>query len=110
MLKRFHGSRSPRDDKLFQAAYSAILSYMAKHGIGVHDFFKGIELFLEGAYDYQEQHAHYQGIHFEELMADKLAIKQRIYGSRLNDPEWEAKRKAKEQADEAKAYRKASGH
>ena len=111
-LKRFHPNRSPKDDKLFQAAYSAFLSYMAKHGVAFSDsyeFFKGIERFLEGAFNYHEQHAHYQGIRFEELMAEKLAIKQRIYGSRMNDPDLEAKRKAREVKEDAKAYRKASG-
>ncbi len=42
-------------------------------------------------------------------MAEKLAIKQRVYGSRMNDPGLEVKRKAREVKEDAKAYRKASG-
>lgn len=113
LLKRFHPSRSPKDNKLFQAAYSAFLSYMAKHRLAfrtAYEFEQGIGKFLEEAFNYHEQQAHYQGIRFEELMADKLSIKQRVYGTKLNDPDLDAQRKAKELEEQAKAYRKASGH
>lgn len=111
LLKRFHGTRSPKDDRLYQMAYSAMLSFLAKHDLHFqteYEFFKGIERFLEGAYAYHEQQAHYQGIPFIELMREKLAIKRRIYGSALNDPSLEQQRKAKELAEQAKAYRKES--
>ena len=111
LLKRFHGARSPKDDRLFQMAYSAMLSFLAKHDLHFqteYEFFKGVERFLEAAYAYHEQSAHYQGISFVELMREKLAIKRRVYGSGMNDPELEKKRKALELAKEARAYRKAS--
>lgn len=112
LLKRFHGARSPKDHRLFQMAYSNMLSFLAKHGIQLqteYEFFKGIEQFLEQAFEYHEQQAHYQGVPFIRLMQDKLAIKQRIYGSVLNDPGLEERLKAKELEKQAQAYRKASG-
>ena len=109
LAKRFSPSRSPNDDKLFQIGYSAILSYMAKHGFPASELYEGCEDFLASAYAYHEQKALDLGLPFEDFITEKLALKHRQYNTAVNDPEQEAKRQAKALEDEAKAYRKASG-
>lgn len=110
LSKRFSPNRSPNDDKLFQAAYSAILSYMAKHGFPAKELYEGTEDFLANAYMHFERKALEQGLPFDEFIGEKLALKHRQYNTALNDPEHEAKRQAKVLAEEASAYRKASGN
>lgn len=108
LTKRFSPTRSPNDDKLFQIAYSAILSYMAKHGFEAKELYEGAEDFLANAYAYHEQKAHDLGLPFDQFIEERLALKHRQYNTAINDPEQEAKRKAKELADQTKAYRKES--
>lgn len=110
LSKRFSPTRSPKDDKLFQVAYSAVLSYMAKHGFEATELYEGIEEFLAKAYEYQEQKAYELGLPFEDFIAEKLALKRRQYNTFLNDPDLEAERQARELAAQARAYRKASGN
>jgi hypothetical protein len=45
---------------------------------------------------------------FDQFIEERLALKHRQYNTAINDPEQEAKRKAKELADQTKAYRKES--
>ena len=108
LAKRFSPSRSPNDDKLFQIAYSAILSYMAKHGFPATELYEGAEDFLANAYAYHEKKANDLGLPFDDFIAERLALKHRQYNTAINDPEQEAKRKAKELAEQARAYRKES--
>lgn len=107
-LKRFDPSRSPLDDKLYQAAYSAILSYMAKHGFEVDELYEAIEDFLACAYAFHEQKASNQGLSFDHYVADKLALKRREYNAVLNDPNFEEQRQKDVRAKQAREYRKAS--
>jgi len=108
LTKRFSPTRSPNDDKLFQIAYSAILSYMAKHGFEAKELYEGAEDFLANAYAYHEQKSHDLGLPFDQFIEERLALKHRQYNTAINDPEQEAKRKAKKLADQTKAYRKES--
>lgn len=108
LSKRFTPARSPNDDKLFQIGYSAILSYMAKHGFPANELYEGCEAFLTGAYAYHDQKAYDLGLSFEGLIEEKLALKRRQYNTALNDPEHEARRQEKHLAEQAAAYRKAS--
>ncbi|WP_203468586.1 replication initiation factor [Dechloromonas sp. TW-R-39-2] len=110
LSKRFSPARSPNDHKLFQIAYSAILSYMAKHGFPAGELYEGAEDFLANAYAYHEQKAYELGLSFDAFIAEKLALKHRQYNTAINDPEQEAKRQAKELEEQARAYRKASGN
>ena len=108
LAKRFSPSRSPNDDKLFQIAYSAILSYMAKHGFPATELYEGAEDFLANAYAYHEKKANDLGLPFDDFIAERLALKHRQYNTAINDPEQEEKRKAKELEEQARAYRKES--
>lgn len=106
--KRFSPQRSPKDDKLFQAVYSAILSYMAKHDFGPGDLYEGTEDFLASAYAYHADKAHQLGLPFDEFVAEKLALKRREYNTVLNDPAFAERQKADAVAKQARAYRKAT--
>ncbi len=108
LAKRFSPERSPKDDKLFQSLYSAILSYMAKHGIGVDELYEGIEDLLASAYAFHAEKANFLGLCFEDFIEEKLALKRRQYNTLLNDPAWEEKRQEDAKARQARAYRKAS--
>lgn len=106
--KRFSPSRSPNDDKLYQAAYSAILSYMAKHGFDATELYEATEDFLACAYSFHESKAYQAGLPFDDFIAERLALKRREYNTLLNDPGFEKRKKADENAKQARAYRKAS--
>ena len=110
LAKRFCPSRSPNDDKLFQIAYSAILSYMAKHGFPATELYEGCEDFLANAYAFHEKKALQLGLPFEDFISEKLALKHRQYNTAVNDPEQEQQRQAKAVAEQAREYRKASGN
>jgi len=109
LSKRFSPTRSPKDDKLLEIGVSAILSYMAKHGFGAKEFYEGSEDFMASAYEHHEAKAHLLGISFDDLMAEKLALKHRQYNTALNHPEQETERQAQVVAEQAKTYRKESG-
>lgn len=109
LLKRFSPARSPKDDKLFQLAYSAIMSFMAKHGLEAKDFYEGTEEFLACAYEFHESKAHQLGLPFDEFIAEKLALKKRAYNTALNAPDLEKERQAQGLAEQAARYRKESG-
>ena len=106
--KRFSPARSPNDDKLYQAAYSAILSYMAKHGFEATELYEATEDFLASAYAFHEDKAYQIGLPFDDFIAEKLALKRREYNTLLNDPGFTDRKQADEKAKQARAYRKAS--
>ena len=109
LAKRFTPTRSPNDDKLFQMACSVILAFMAKHGFAAGQLYEAKDDLIARLHDYIEQKAYDLGLSFDGYIAEKLALKRRQYNTAINDPEHEAKRQARELAEQAKAYRKASG-
>lgn len=109
LAKRFSPTRSPNDDKLFQIAGSALLSFLAKHGYAADDAYAGSEDFMAQLYEYFNRKAYELGLSFDAFIAERLALKHRQFNTGLNDPDQEAKRRARALSDEAKAYRKASG-
>ena len=109
LAKRFSPTRSPNDDKLFQMACSVILSFMAKHGFDAGQLYEAKDDLIAKLHDYIEQKAFDLGLSFDDYIAEKLALKRRQYNTAINDPEQEAKRQARELAEQARAYRKASG-
>ena len=108
LAKRFTASRSPEDDKLYQVLYSAVLSYMAKHGFGADELYEGTEDFLAYAYAFHDDKANRLGLSFDAFIAEKLALKRRQYNTLMNDPAWEARRQADLKALEVRRYRKAA--
>ncbi len=109
LAKRFSPSRSPNDDKLLQMAASTWFSYAAKHGFDAVQLMEAHKDLVAKLVAFLENKAYDQGMAFDDYVAEKIALKRRQYNTAVNDPEQEAKRKAKEVADQARAYRKASG-
>lgn len=108
LAKRFSPTRSPNDEKLYQALYSTILSYMAKHGFDAGELYEATEDVLACAYSHHEDKAFKLGLPFEDFITEKLALKRRQYNTLLNDPNFEAQRQAQERERQARAYRRAA--
>ncbi len=109
LAKRFSPTRSPKDDKLFQMACSVILSFMAKHGFEAGQLYEAKDDLFAKLHDYIVQKAYDLGLSFDDYIAERLALKRRQFNTAINNPDQEAERQAKELAEQAKAYRKASG-
>jgi hypothetical protein len=108
LSKRFTATRSPNDERLFQMACSVIISFMAKHGFGAEQLSEANEDLIAKLHDYIVQKGLDLGLSFDQYVAEKLALKRRQFNTAINDPEQEEKRKSKEVADQARAYRKES--
>ena len=76
--KRFSPERSPKDDALYQALYSTLLAYMAKHGFDVESLYEGIDDLLASAYAFHADRAALLGLRFEDFIGEKLALKRKI--------------------------------
>ena len=108
LSKRFTPTRSPNNLRLFQMACSVIFSFMAKQGFSAKQLYEAHEDLIAKLHDHIEQEAYKLGLPFDQYVEEKLALKRRQYNTAINDPEQEEKRKAKEVADQARAYRKES--
>lgn len=106
LSRKFSPERAPGCGKLFSLGFSNLLSYMAREGID--DLYDGHEAFMAALYDYHVDKAFAIGLPFDDYVAEKLAQKRREFNTRLNNPELEEERQAKEQARQTRAYRKAS--
>lgn len=102
LSSRFTAARLPGDDKLFSMGLSTIISYMAREGIT--DLYAGYEAFIAALYDYHAGKSHFLGLPFDDYIAEKVAIKGRLFNSILNSQDdTEA-----EQEKQAEQYRKQS--
>lgn len=99
-------ARLPGDDKLFGLAFSAIVSFMAREGIS--DLERGIRTFVAKMDSHHAEKAHQLAKRYEAYVAERLAIKNREFNTRLNNPELEEERQALERKRQADTYRKAS--
>ena len=108
LSKRFKPTRGPNDVRLYQMACSTVLAFMAKHGYSAKQLYEAYEDLVAKLVDHIEQEAYKLGLHFDDYVAEKLALKRRQYNTATNDPEQEEKRKAAELAEQARAYRKES--
>jgi hypothetical protein len=110
LSKRFSATRSPSNLRLFQMACSTIFSFMAKEGFSAKQFYEAHEDLIAKLVDHIEGEARERGLNFDRYVEERLAVKQRQYNTAINDPDQEAKRKARELEEQARAYRKASGN
>lgn len=109
LTRRFSPTRSPHDDKLLQMACSVLVSFAAKHGFDADQLHEAHEELIARLIERLGHQAADGGQRFEDYVDEKIALKRRQFNTGVNDPDQEAKRKAKEVAEQAKAYRKASG-
>ncbi|MBU1691649.1 MAG: replication initiation factor [Gammaproteobacteria bacterium] len=106
LSSRFTAARLPGDDKLFSMGLSTIISYMAREGI--KDLYAGYEAFIAALYDYHAGKSQFLGLPFDDYIAEKVAIKARLFNSILNGKEPTAAEKQVEQDRLAEQYRKQS--
>lgn len=106
LTAHYSPARVPGDDKLFALGFSLLASYMAREGIT--DLYAGQEAFITALYAYHEGKAHFLGQPFDDYVAEKVALKARLFNSILNNPRQEEERQAAELARQAAAYRKES--
>lgn len=106
LLKRYTPQRTPKNDKLFNLAFSNLVAFMAREGIS--DLYEGQEAFITALYAFHADKAAYLGLPFDDYVAEKVALKSREFNSRVNNSDQEAQRLAREKAIAARAYRKAS--
>ncbi len=66
------------------------------------------EAFITALYAFHADKAAYLGLPFDNYVAEKVALKAREFNSRVNNPDQEAQRLAREKAKAVRAYRKAS--
>lgn len=100
LSSRFSAARVPGDDKLFSMGLSTLISYMAREGIT--DLYAGHEAFITALYNYHEGKSHFLGLPFDDYIAEKVAIKGRLFNSILNGMT------SSETQDQVEQYRKLS--
>lgn len=106
LSSRFSAARVPGDDKLFSIGLSTIISYMAREGI--KDLYAGYDAFIAALYNYHAGKSHFLGLPFDDYIAEKVAIKARLFNSILNGMEpTEAEEQAAQEKQEEQ-YRKQS--
>ena len=82
---------------------------MAKHGFEAGQLYEAKDDLFAKLHDYIDQKAYDLGLSFDDYIAERLALKRRQFNTAINNPDQEAERQARELAEQAKAYRKASG-
>ncbi|MBZ0095386.1 MAG: replication initiation factor [Sulfuricella sp.] len=106
LSSRFSAARLPGDDKLFSMGLSTLISFMAREGI--KDLYAGYEAFIAGLYSYHADKSQFLGLPFDDYIAEKVAIKARLFNSILNGNEPTEAQKQAEQDKLAAQYRKQS--
>lgn len=106
LSSRFTAARLPGDDKLFSMGLSTLISFMAREGI--KDLYTGHEAFITALYNYHAGKSHFLGLPFDDYIAEKVAVKARLFNSILNVKEPTAAEKQADQDARAEAYRKQS--
>lgn len=106
LSSRFSTARVPGDDKLFSMGLSTLISYMAREGI--EDLYAGHEAFMTDLYSYHLRKSEFIGLPFDDYIAEKVAIKARLFNSILNGKEPTEEQQQAEQAKQVEQYRKQS--
>ena len=103
LLKRFTNARMPDEKRLYSTVFSSLASYMAIHQLD--DKSEGIDGLLGEMHEHFQGIADHQGLHFDELLIQKIAVRSRSFNSGIN-PQPEPPEP--EESEGVKAYRKAS--
>lgn len=108
LLRSHDPSRVPADDKLYSMYLSALIGFMAKRGI--QDLYQAQEEMVAMVVGYYTGKAYEQRLQsFDDFIADKLALKVRLFNSGINAPDGLADIDQADVAAKARAYRKATG-
>lgn len=102
LLPRFSATRAPSDEYLFGRGLSLVFSFMAREG--VPDFYSGGKQFLSWLQSFGERRCEFEGVSFDQHVAEQLAIRARRFNTFLNLPP----REDSMAESEAEAYRRES--
>lgn len=99
-------ARIPGDDWLYSHAFSVLTSYMARERI--LDLYDGNESLMAGMAHYHAKKAERLGMHFDDYIETKLALKGRLFNTLLNDPDLPEKLDDDALQDQIRDYRRAA--
>ncbi|WP_293399518.1 hypothetical protein [Polaromonas sp.] len=102
LLKRFSNARLPDEKRLYGTVFSSLASYMAIHQLD--DKNVAIDGLLGDMHQHFQGLAYNQGLEVDELLAQRIAARSRLFNSGVNYQEAQEP----EESEGVKAYRKAS--
>lgn len=105
-LERFSTARTPSEQRLASMVMGSLVSYMAMHGLDDHN--DAIEGLLGVLYENYSLVACKKGQTFEELLAQRVALKAREFNTGINEPGLAAALKKAAKDSGPDAYRRAS--
>lgn len=82
LSRTFSAQRIPSDQRLFSHGFSVLSSFMAREGLT--DFGAGLELYCTDLYHYVHNRSMQEGVTFEGLVGEKVAVKAKRFNSILN--------------------------
>ena len=103
LLKRFTNARMPDEKRLYSTVFSSLASFMAIHQL--EDKNVAIDGLLCKMHEHFQSIAVYQGLHIDEMLAQRMAARTRLFNTGINNP---GETPEPEESEGAKAYRKAS--
>jgi hypothetical protein len=106
LLRSYDPARTPSDPKLYSMYLGTLVSYMAKRGLS--DPYAAQEALIAEVVGYYMGKAEWDGLSFDDYLAERIALKVRAFGVGLNDPDGLGKLDQKQIDAAAKSYRKAS--
>ncbi len=105
-LERFSNARTPSEQRLAVMVMGSLVSYMAMHGLDDHN--EAIEALLHILHENFSVLADKKGMTFEELLAQRVALKAREFNTGINEPGLAAALKKASKDAGPDAYRRAS--
>jgi len=105
-LERFSTSRVPDEQRLAIMALGPVVSYMAIHGLD--DPNEAVDALMASAFRHYAAIAQGRGLSFEELLAQRVALKARDFNTGINEPGLAAALRKAAKDSGSDAYRRAS--
>lgn len=106
LSRAYSPARVPGDEWIYTHALSVLISHMAREQ--TRDMGQGVESLMAGLYLFHANRAERLGLSFDDYIAEKLAIKGRLFNTLLNDPDLPEKLDAEALREQAESYRRAS--
>lgn len=106
LLRSYDPARTPSDPKLYSMYLGTLVSYMAKRGLA--DPYAAQEALIAEVVGYYMGRVERDGLSFDDFLAERIALKVRVFGVGLNDPDGLDKLDQAQIDTAAKSYRKAS--
>ena len=85
LLRAHEAARVPGNEKLFSMYLACLIAYMAREGIG--DLYQGQEAMTAAVVAYYADKAYRMGQSFDDYIAERVAVKARLFNTLVNDPD-----------------------